>query len=125
MLDHHVREARLAGFDDRLFVSRDGKVLEGTSWNVALWDGDQVVWPQAPVLRGVTMVLLQIAMTMNGTPWGLRPVEAADLTAFPAAAAVNSAGIRGIASVDEVPGTDARLVKVLAEAWAEVPRDEL
>ncbi|MFI7603168.1 aminotransferase class IV [Actinoplanes sp. NPDC049681] len=125
MLDHHYREARLAGFDDRLFVGRDGRVREGTSWNVALWDGDQVVWPQAPVLKGVTMVLLQIAMTMNGTPWALRPVAAADLTAFPGAAAVNSHGVRGIASVDEVPATDTRLVKLLAETWAEVPWDEL
>ncbi|MEV4642569.1 aminotransferase class IV [Actinoplanes sp. NPDC049548] len=125
MQSYHVREARLAGFDDRLFVSRDGKVLEGTTWNVALWDGDQVVWPQAPVLRGVTMVLLQIAMTMNGTPWSQRPVDAADLTSFPGAAAVNSHGVRGIASLDEVPATDTRLVKVLAETWAGVPSDEL
>ncbi|MEV8503238.1 aminotransferase class IV [Actinoplanes sp. NPDC051475] len=125
MLDHHVREARLAGFDDRLFVGRDGKVREGTSWNVALWDGDRVVWPQAPALRGVAMVLLQLAMTMNGTRWDLRPVAGAELTAFPGAAAVNSNGVRGIASVDEVPATDLRLVKLLAETWAEVPSDEL
>ncbi|BCJ56399.1 hypothetical protein Asp14428_78740 [Actinoplanes sp. NBRC 14428] len=84
-----------------------------------------MLWPQAPVLRGVTMVLLQIAMTMNGTPWGLRPVSAADLTAFPGAAAVSADGVRGIASLDEVPCTDNRLVKMLAETWAEVPLDEL
>ncbi|UQU68079.1 aminotransferase class IV [Couchioplanes caeruleus] len=125
MLDYHVREARLAGFDDRLFVGRDGRVREGSSWNLALWDGEQVVWPVAPVMRGITMVLLQIAMTMNGTPWTLRPVDGADLASFAGAATLNSAGIRAIGSIDELPLADAPLTKVLAETWAEVPWDEL
>ena len=89
-LNYRIREARLAGFDDALCVGHDGRVREGTSWNVAFWDGAQVVWPVAPMLKGVTMVLLQIAMTMNGTPWDLRPVDAEDLSGFAAAAAVNS-----------------------------------
>jgi 4-amino-4-deoxychorismate lyase len=126
-LDHRFREARLAGFDDALLLGRDGLVREGTSWNVAFWDGAQVVWPVAPVLRGVTMVLLQIAMSMNGTPWTLRPIRAEELTGFPAAAAVNSERpAQPIASIDELPlKDDGLLAETLQQAWATVPWDEI
>jgi 4-amino-4-deoxychorismate lyase len=126
-LIHRRREARLAGFDDALLLGHDGLVREGTSWNVAFWDGTQVVWPVAPMLKGVSMVLLQIAMTMNGTPWSLRPVGAGELGGFAAAAAVNSHGpAQPIASIDELPlKDDGGLTATLREAWATVPWDEL
>jgi 4-amino-4-deoxychorismate lyase len=126
-LNYRIREARLAGFDDALFVGRDGLVREGTSWNAAFWADGQVIWPAAPVLRGVTMVLLQIAMSMNGTPWALRPVDAAELKGFAAAAAVNShCPARPIASIDELPlDDDGALAEALTGAWATVPWDEI
>ena len=126
-LNYQIRQARLAGFDDALFLGSDGKVREGTSWNVALWDGAQVVWPVAPMLRGVTMVLLQIAMTMSGVRWELRPVDAEELSGFAAAAAVNShSPARPIASIDELPvKDDGQLTEALVTAWATVPWDEL
>jgi len=124
---YHLREARLAGFDDRLFLGRDGRVLEGTSWNLALWDGEQVVWPVAPVLKGVTMVLLQIAMTMTGVPWTLGPIDGADLSAYSAAAAVSSiSAAQPIAGFDELLlPDDGQLAKVLTTAWDTVPWDEI
>lgn len=126
-LRYRLREARLAGFDDALFVGGDGRVREGTTWNVAFWDGTQVVWPDAPVLKGVTMVLLQIAMSMNGMPWTVRPIDAEDLTGFAAAAAVNSiCPARPIASIDELPLKDDGLLgETLRAAWDAVPFDEL
>ncbi|GID92610.1 aminotransferase class IV [Amorphoplanes digitatis] len=126
-LTYHLREARLAGFDDALFLGRDALVREGTTWNVAFWDGSQVVWPVAPVLRGVTMVLLQIAMSINGTPWTLRPIGAEELPGFAAAAAVNShCPARPIASIDELPlKDDGLLAETLREAWSTVPWDDL
>ena len=126
-LHYRLREARLAGFDDALFVGHDGRVREGTSWNVAFWDGAQVVWPDAPVLKGVTMVLLQIAMSINGTPWTLRPIDAEELNGFAAAAAANShRPAQPIASIDELPlKDDGQLAEALQEAWETVPWDEL
>ncbi|GIE51162.1 hypothetical protein Ani05nite_46960 [Amorphoplanes nipponensis] len=126
-LNYRLREARLAGFDDALFVGHDGRVREGTAWNVAFWDGGQVVWPDAPVLRGVTMVLLQIAMSINGIPWRLRPVDAEELSGFAAAAAVSTrSAARPIASIDELPLKDDGLLgETLRAAWATVPWDEL
>lgn len=126
-LIHRQREARLAGFDDALFVGRDGRVSEGTTWNVAFWDGAQVIWPVAPMLKGVTMVLLQIAMSMNGTPWTLRAVDAEELSGFAGAAAVSSGHpAQPIASLDELPlKDDGMLAEMLETAWATVPWDEL
>ncbi len=125
MLGHHRREAVLAGFDDRLFVGRDGRVSEGTTWNVAFYDGDEIIWPAAPMLKGITMVLLQLQLSIDGTPWTIRPVDASELIGFAGAATVNSEGVRGVASIDEIPLADQRAEKILRETLAEVPWDEL
>jgi 4-amino-4-deoxychorismate lyase len=122
-----VRQARAAGYDDALFTGPDDRIREGTTWNVAFWDGTQVIWPRAPMLKGVTMVLLQIAMTMNSTPWTMRPVERGELPDLLAAAAANSIHpARRIGSIDGVkfPEGD-RLAEVLTAAWDTVPTDEI
>jgi branched-subunit amino acid aminotransferase/4-amino-4-deoxychorismate lyase len=122
-----IRRAKRAGYDDALLVGPGGQVREGSAWNVAFWDGEKVVWPQAPALKGVTMVLLQIAMTMTGTPWALRPVGAGEIPDLLAAAAVSSRrAAHAIASIDDVQfGENKRLVDVLTDAWATVPYDEI
>jgi 4-amino-4-deoxychorismate lyase len=120
------RNAKAAGFDDALFHTGE-RVSEGSTWNAAFWDGERVLWPEAPMLKGVTMVLLQVAMTMTGVPWGIRPVTRHELPDLLAAAAVNSvcAG-QPIASVDDVVFTDsAALTDALATAWKTVPGDEI
>jgi hypothetical protein len=76
----------------------------------------------------VTMGLLQIAMTMNGLPWTLRPVKVAELAEFAAAAAVNSnQPAQPIASIDDavLTGPPTLLTDVLSLAWATVPSDEI
>jgi branched-subunit amino acid aminotransferase/4-amino-4-deoxychorismate lyase len=126
-LTYAARRAKLAGYDDALFVGPDNLVSEGTTWNVAFHDGDRIVWPQAPMLKGVTMVLLQLALSMNGTPWTLRPVDAVELPLLPAAAAVNSiCPAQPIGSVDGIPfPADDKLTDLLRDAWDSVPFDAL
>lgn len=60
------RRARAAGFDDALFVDRRGVILEGTIWNLGLYDGESVTWPEAPMLVGVTMQLVQKGLEETG-----------------------------------------------------------
>ncbi|KAG1528607.1 hypothetical protein G6F50_018228 [Rhizopus delemar] len=40
------------GFDDALLVGSDDCISEGTTWNLAVHDGPQLLWPRAPALRG-------------------------------------------------------------------------
>lgn len=118
------RSAQAAGFDDALLVTPDGGIAEGTFWNVALWDGVRVTWPQAPVLPGVTWRLLARALDEAGIPQRHEPVPLGALDRQRAAFALNSTGIRDIAAVDalELPGDPvfgARLRGLLAA----MPRD--
>jgi 4-amino-4-deoxychorismate lyase len=121
------RKAQQAGYDDALFAGPDGLIREGSVWNVAFWDGAQVVFPQAPMLKGVTMVLLQIAMSMTGVPWTMRPVRRDQLPDLLAAAAVNSrCPAQPIASVGDVVFSEQdKLVEALRTAWDTVPWDEI
>jgi branched-subunit amino acid aminotransferase/4-amino-4-deoxychorismate lyase len=121
------RQAVRDGYDDALFVGDTGLISEGTTWNVAFHDGARVIWPQAPMLKGTTMVLLQIAMTMNGVPWSLRPVAQADLPSLTGAVTVNSTcPAQPIAWLDNQPFPESdRLSALLSDTWKSVPYDEL
>lgn len=89
-LTRETRAARLAGFDDALLVGHDGKVAEGTTWNVLLHDGESWVWPSAPMLPGVTATLVRAAMDEHRTAHRIDAVDAGDVPAFAAAFALNS-----------------------------------
>ncbi|GAA3021338.1 aminotransferase class IV family protein [Kitasatospora albolonga] len=101
---HHRRAAQLAGYDDALFVTPDGAVGEGGTWNLGLVRGGELVWPEAPYLPGVTQELLggllpgrrevvtpgrlpdfEAAFAANAAmPLGLRPVTGIDAVRYPA-----------------------------------------
>jgi branched-subunit amino acid aminotransferase/4-amino-4-deoxychorismate lyase len=57
------------GFDEALFVGPDGRVSEGSVTNIAFVDGDAIVWPDAPALRGIMMHVLQREPDAAGVPW--------------------------------------------------------
>lgn len=96
-LFQHRRQALQAGFDDALFVDAQGKVSEGTTWNVAFARNGEVVWPQASALRGTHERLLQAGW--GGSPT-LEPVALEQLAGFDAAIGLNAAGVWPIAGVD-------------------------
>ena len=85
-----VRGAREAGFDDALFLDSHGRISEGSTWNLCLFDGQTWVWPEAAALKGVTMQLIQGAMSNAGIPASTAPVHATALGGFQAAVATNS-----------------------------------
>lgn len=116
------RAAQAAGFDDALLVDAGGSVAEGTFWNVAFWDGEAVVWPEAPSLDGVTQRLLQEALARAGVPQRRDAVRLDALDAFRAAFAINSRGIQAVASVDDHAfGGDGSLGVLLRELLAACP----
>ncbi|AUG82054.1 hypothetical protein CFP65_7475 [Kitasatospora sp. MMS16-BH015] len=126
-LTHQFLQARNAGFDDVLFLGRDGLLREGSVWNLALWDGHQVLWPEAPVLPGITMQLLQAGLSRIGVPWSARRLTTDSLSALRAAAATNShCPSQPLAGIDEFAFTGGQeLTEVLDAAWATVPWDSV
>lgn len=116
-------QAQAAGFDDALFVDAEGLVSEGTFWNIAFRDEAGIVWPEAPMLDGVTQRLLQNALQDAGVPQRRTAVRLAELPAMRAAFALNSRGVQDIAAVDGClfPG-DGHMSARLRELLAAVPR---
>ncbi|WP_424185677.1 aminotransferase class IV [Actinokineospora sp. G85] len=103
-LYYQRRLARMAGFDDVLFATRDGQVSEGSTWNIGFVDRDgAVVWPSAPVLPGTAMGLIQSGLSRVGVTSQVRPVLAEELSSFTAAFATSAVSpVRLIGSIDDV-----------------------
>ncbi|KUL33019.1 aminotransferase class IV [Actinoplanes awajinensis] len=125
-LTHHYLAARRDGFDDVLFAGRDGNVREGSVWNLVAFDGERVIWPDAPMLTGVTIQVLRRGLAKLGVPAEHRVLTTASLAGLSAAAANSHCPAQPIAAVD---GTDLAahepLTGLLWRAWREVPWDEL
>nr|WP_314433834.1 aminotransferase class IV [uncultured Brevundimonas sp.] len=85
------RLAAQAGFDDALFVNADGRISEGSIWNIGFIRGDALVWPEAPMLAGTGQGLLQRAAAEAGWNCTTRPIHLMDLADFDAAFICNSA----------------------------------
>lgn len=115
------RAARLAGFDDALFVDATGRVSEGSLWNIGFVRGRQVVWPQAPMLEGVGQTLLQRGLEEAGVTGVTEPVDLGDLGAFDSAFLCNSATPAAeISSIDNHAFGRAPL-EALRAAWSSQP----
>jgi branched-subunit amino acid aminotransferase/4-amino-4-deoxychorismate lyase len=94
------RGAQRNGYDDVLFIDAGSRISEGATWNVGFVDGDQVVWPDAEVLPGVTMRLLQ----QSDPPPAIRAMTLSDLAQMTGALATNAAtGVRPVSSNHRPP----------------------
>ncbi|MEV6209962.1 aminotransferase class IV [Kitasatospora sp. NPDC051914] len=114
------RAAQAAGYDDALFTDASGAVSEGGTWNIGFVRGGEVVWPEAEVLRGTTMELLQAAH-----PWRAERVPGPD--GFEAAIAANAVvGVRAVTAVDSTALAAAHpVLEALRAAYGAVPEDRL
>lgn len=126
-LFHQRRLAQQQGFDDALFVTADGAVSEGSVWNVGFFDGERVIWPDAPMLRGTSMQLLQDGLRRRGVPMEVRRIERAEVGAFRAAFFTNSSfAAVPLAGIDEAsyapcPQLHALLLECMAlQPWQPV-----
>lgn len=121
-LFHQRRLAMQAGFDDALFVDAQGLVSEGSIWNLGAWDGQGLVWPQAPALRGTQERLLQAGLATLGVAQQVRPLHVRELAGFAAAFACNGRGQQAIAAVDgQALGPADALLRLLDEALQTQP----
>jgi branched-subunit amino acid aminotransferase/4-amino-4-deoxychorismate lyase len=117
------RLAQSAGFDDALFVDGAGEIAEGSIWNVGFWDGTRIIWPAAPALAGITMLILRHGLDRRGIPWEVRKITLRDLPGFHAAFLCNSiAAGQPIAAIDGHGfAADPALTTLLQACEAETP----
>jgi len=117
------RRAVQAGYDDALFVDEDGRISEGSIWNIGFVQGETVIWPEAPMLRGTGMGLLQRGLAEAGLASVKRPVFVADLADFDAAFICNSASPACVvAQIDGLSLPPApKWVARLTEIWRSQP----
>ena len=103
-------------------------MAEGSVWNIGFWDGQQVVWPQAPALRGTTERLLQAGLEAAGVGQVVRPVTVSELAGFRAAFAANANGVQPILAIDGAgysPDARADLEGLLQSALQRAPWEPL
>ncbi|HUL86212.1 MAG TPA: aminotransferase class IV [Actinomycetota bacterium] len=105
------------GFDDALLTGPDGLVCETSMANIGFLDPSGVVWPDAPMLHGITMQLLEEALPTRRTP-----VHLPDIASFDGAFLSNARGIGVVSCVDDdrLPIPAARM-RELIDAYASVP----
>lgn len=116
-LFHYRRQALREGWDDGLFVGQGGELIEGSIWNLGLWDGQQVVWPLGPALRGTHEALLREGLAAVGVPQSSAVVRLDDLERFQAAFASNASGLQAITAIDHANwSADAALLGLLQRA---------
>lgn len=117
------RTARLAGFDDALFTDGQGRISEGSLWNIGFIAGEAVVWPDAPMLDGVAQALIRDALASAGSPQRTEVVRLSDLSRFDAAFLCNSATpAAAIAAVDgHVFPPGAAAVQRIGDLWRSQP----
>src|SRR5260370_40658374 len=75
---HYGVRAEREGYDDVLLIDRDEVVSEAGIANVLCHDGDTCVWPDAPALPAITILLLERAGV--GAP--RRTIRRADLPSW-------------------------------------------
>ncbi|OYN98831.1 aminotransferase class IV family protein [Enemella evansiae] len=118
-----LRRANAEGFDDALFTDASGRISEATIWNIAFWDGESVIWPQADLLDGITQQILRRRLAEQGIPQATRPVRAMDLDDRFAAALMNSwsPGIPVSRIADRPLGDHTDLIGLLHRAYTTEP----
>lgn len=118
---HAQRLARGNGFDDALLVGSDGIVSETASANIGLLAGSTVVWPDAPLLRGITMQLLDRALAEHGVPSRRAPLRVADTASSDGVILSSARGIAVVGQIDDVPvPVDEERVRALTDLYESV-----
>jgi branched-subunit amino acid aminotransferase/4-amino-4-deoxychorismate lyase len=85
------RQALASGFDDALFVDGQGRVSEGSVWNIGFLSGNTVIWPKAPMLGGVSQALIGDHLSSVGLEQQTHMITLNDLRRFDGAFITNSA----------------------------------
>ncbi|MGP8000960.1 MAG: aminotransferase class IV [Streptosporangiaceae bacterium] len=118
--------ALAAGFDEGLLVDEAGMISEGTITNVGFWRDGTVIWPDAPKLQGITMLLLRRQLAAAGVPQAERSVRVQDLASYDGMILCNARGWAPVSRVDDLMiSQDQAFIGVIAAAIDGCPWDEI
>ena len=109
------------GFDDALLTGDDGVVSETSMTNVGFFVGEGVLWPDAPMLHGITMQLLEAALPTAGLTSRRVPVHLSDVAAFDGTFLTNARGVAAVSRIDAHPMPVPAAMATLADAFASLP----
>jgi branched-subunit amino acid aminotransferase/4-amino-4-deoxychorismate lyase len=122
----HRREALRQGFDDALLVGPDGVPSETTLANIGFFDGDAVVWSDAPMLRGICMQLLERSLAGRGVPVRFARIRAPEVATLDGAFLSSARGIATVTAIDDLRlPAEPKGMRALAEAYAAIPWDPI
>jgi branched-subunit amino acid aminotransferase/4-amino-4-deoxychorismate lyase len=118
--------AMAAGFDDGLLIDEVGRISEGNITNVGFWRDGTVVWPAAPKLDGITMLVLQRELRQAGIPQLEAVVRIQDLASYRGMVLCNSHGWAVVSRVDNtlIPSDDA-FTDAIRDAYDNCPLDQI
>jgi branched-subunit amino acid aminotransferase/4-amino-4-deoxychorismate lyase len=121
------REAALAeGFDEGLLTDETGLISEGTITNVGFWRDGTVIWPDAPKLDGITMLVLRRQLAAAGVGQAEEAVRVRDLASYGGMILCNSRGWAPVSRVDDqVIAQDEAFTAVIKAAIGSCPWDQI
>ncbi|GIF96109.1 aminotransferase class IV [Catellatospora citrea] len=123
---YFLDRALAAGFDEALLVGADGTVAEGAITNVGFWRAGTIVWPDAPALPGITMLVLRRALAAHGVTQGRASVRLADLAEYDGMFLCNSRGWAPVDRVDDTPvPVPVEMTEAIARAYDSAPWDPI
>ncbi len=112
--------------DEGLLTDETGRISEGTITNVGFWRNGRVIWPEAPKLDGITMLLLRRQLTAAGVGQAEEPVRVQDLASYDGMILCNSRGWAPVGRVDDLMmPQDEAFTGVIASALDACPWDEI
>lgn len=114
------RGAQQAGFDDVLFTDPDGTISEIATSNIGfITEHGQLVWPQANMLAGTTMRLINQSRDEDIVS---DRITLAQLRRFHGAVATNAAvGVRSVSRIDDIEWPEHELVATLRNEYESIP----
>ena len=94
-----------------------GIISEGTITNVGFWRDGTVIWPDAPKLQGITMLLLRRQLTAAGISQAEGSVRVQDLASYDGMILCSARGWAPISRVDDLMiSQDQAFIGVIAAA---------
>lgn len=120
------RLAHRSGFDEALLTGPDGTISEGSITNIGFFNGEAVLWPDAPALTGITMQILERTLPRCGLSSQLVPVHTADLRSVTTAFVTNARGIAAVGQIDDLTlPVDVTLISTLTGAYESSGWDDI